>query len=130
DGHQQHGRQSTQGSSRCGEFRDHECSGTGLLLHIICADPSSRTGRLVTDTFDGGAMRGIVAVLMVLAAPVALAYTAAELAEKNVQAKGGIDRLHRIESLRLTGKMLVNGDSIKLGVVTLIKRPQSVRYEA
>jgi hypothetical protein len=71
-----------------------------------------------------------MAALMVFAAPVALSYTAAELAEKNVQARGGIDKLHRIESLRLTGKMLVNGDAIKLGVVTIIKRPQSIRYEA
>jgi hypothetical protein len=75
-------------------------------------------------------MRRIVAALMVLAAPAALAYTADELAQKNVEAKGGIEKLHAIDSLRLSGALLVNGDSIKLGYVTLVKRPQSVRYEA
>lgn len=34
-------------------------------------------------------MRGIVAALMILTAPAALAYTADELAQKNVEAKGG-----------------------------------------
>ena len=75
-------------------------------------------------------MRRIVAALMVLAAPAALAYTADELAQKNVEAKGGIDKLHAIDSLRLSGKLLVNGDSVKLGYVALIHRPQSVRYDA
>jgi len=75
-------------------------------------------------------MRRIVAALMVLAAPAALAYTADELAQKNVEAKGGIEKLHAIESLRFSGTLLVNGDAIKLDYVALIKRPQSVRYEA
>jgi hypothetical protein len=75
-------------------------------------------------------MRRILAALVVFAAPVAMAYTAAELAQKNIDAKGGIDKLHAISSLRLSGKMLVSGDTIKLGIVTLIRRPQSVRYEA
>ena len=75
-------------------------------------------------------MRRIVAALLVLAAPAALAYTADELAQKNVEAKGGIDTLHAIDSLRLSGKLLVNGDTIQLGYVAVIKRPQSVRYEA
>ena len=75
-------------------------------------------------------MRRIVAALMVLAAPAALAYTADELAQKNVEAKGGIEKLHAIDSLRFSGKLLVNGDTLKLDYVALIKRPQSVRYEA
>src|SRR5579862_2480592 len=75
-------------------------------------------------------MRGILAALMILTAPAALAYTADELAQKNVEAKGGIDKLHAIESLRFAGKLLVNGDTIKLDYIALIKRPQSVRYEA
>ena len=75
-------------------------------------------------------MHRMVAALMLFAAPVALAYTAEELAAKNVEAKGGIDKLHAIESLRLSGKLLVNGGTIRLDFVALIKRPQSVRYEA
>src|SRR5580658_10041575 len=75
-------------------------------------------------------MRRIVAALMILAAPAALAYTADELAQKNVEAKGGIDKLHAIDSLRFAGKLLVNGDTLQLEYIALIKRPQSVRYEA
>jgi hypothetical protein len=67
---------------------------------------------------------------MVLAAPTVLAYTADELAAKNVAAKGGLDKLNAIQSLRLSGKLLVNGGALELGYVTLIKRPGSIRYEA
>jgi hypothetical protein len=75
-------------------------------------------------------MRRIAAVLMVLAAPAVLAYTADELAAKNVAAKGGLDKLSAIQSLRLSGKLLINGGTLELGYVTLIKRPGSIRYEA
>lgn len=68
--------------------------------------------------------------LTVLAVPAALGYTAEELAAKNVEAKGGSDKLHAIRSLRLSGKLLVNGGTLQLDYVTLIKAPRSVRYEA
>jgi hypothetical protein len=76
-------------------------------------------------------MHRVAAVLlMIVAAPTALAYTAAELAAKNVDAKGGSDKLNAIQSLRLSGRMLVNGGTIELGYTTLIKSPHSIRYEA
>jgi hypothetical protein len=75
-------------------------------------------------------MRRIAAVLMVLAAPTVFAYTADELAAKNVAAKGGLEKLNAIQSLRLSGKLLVNGGALELGYVTLIRRPGSIRYEA
>jgi len=75
-------------------------------------------------------MHPVAAMLMLLAAPVALGYTAEELAAKNVEARGGIDKLHAIHSLRFSGKVLINGGTIELGYLTLLKRPQSVRYEA
>ena len=75
-------------------------------------------------------MHPVAAILLVLAAPVALGHTAEELAAKNVEARGGIDKLHAIQSLRFSGKILINGGTIELGYVTLLKRPQSVRYQA
>ena len=75
-------------------------------------------------------MLRLAAVLMVLAAPTALAYTAAELAAKNVEARGGSDNLKALQSLRLSGKLRVNGDALELGLVMVVKRPQSIRYEA
>jgi hypothetical protein len=76
------------------------------------------------------AMRLILAAILVLTGPRALAYTADQLALKNVAAKGGIEKLHAIDSLRFSGKLLINGDSMKLDYVALIHRPHSVRYEA
>ena len=75
-------------------------------------------------------MHRILAALMILVSPHVLAYTADELVAKNVEAKGGIDKLHAIESLRFSGKLLVNGGTLQLDVVTVIKPPESVRYEA
>ena len=75
-------------------------------------------------------MRRLAAVVLLLAASHAFAFTADELAAKNVAAKGGLDRLNAIHSLRLSGKVRVNGDTIELGFVTLLQRPGSIRYEA
>jgi hypothetical protein len=75
-------------------------------------------------------MHRVVAVLMALVAPNVLAYTADELAAKNVEAKGGLDKLHAIQTLRLSGKLRLNGGKLELQFVTLIKRPGSIRYEA
>ena len=74
-------------------------------------------------------MHRIAAALMILAAPGAFAYTAAELAAKNVAAKGGIDKLNAIQSLRLSGKVLVNGGTLEVGYTSLVERPSAIRYE-
>src|SRR3979409_747036 len=75
-------------------------------------------------------MQAIIAIVMLLAAPIAVGYTAEELVAKNIEAKGGIDKLRAIQTLRLSGKIVVNGGLLQLDYVTLIKRPQLVRYEA
>jgi outer membrane lipoprotein-sorting protein len=75
-------------------------------------------------------MRRVAAVVLLLAASPAFAFTADELAAKNVAAKGGSERLSAIHSLRLSGKLRVNGDTIELGFATLLQRPGSIRYEA
>jgi outer membrane lipoprotein-sorting protein len=75
-------------------------------------------------------MRLFAAVVLLAAASPALAYTADELAAKNVAAKGGADKLAALHSLRLSGKILVNGDTLQLGYVATVARPDSVRIEA
>jgi hypothetical protein len=74
-------------------------------------------------------MRHLAASLMMLAASGALAYTADELAAKNAAAKGGLDKLAALQSLRLSGKLRVNRGTVELRYIALIRRPDSIRYE-
>jgi len=53
-----------------------------------------------------------------------------ELVTKNIEAKGGAQALHALQSLRRTGKLLVNEGKIQLGYVEVKKRPLEVRTEA
>jgi outer membrane lipoprotein-sorting protein len=75
-------------------------------------------------------MRRLSLLVMCFVAHSAFAFTADELAAKNVEAKGGIDKLRAIQSLRLSGRMRVQGDTLELGYVALVKPPGSIRYEA
>src|SRR5256885_15196161 len=75
-------------------------------------------------------MHPVMALLMLLAAPLALGSTAEELAAKNVAALGGIDKLHAISSLRFSGKLLVNGGTLEFGYLCVLKRPRSIRCDA
>jgi hypothetical protein len=52
------------------------------------------------------------------------------LVTKNIEAKGGIDALRAVQSLRLTGKMLVNQGQIEFAYTQTKKRPGQVRTEA
>src|SRR5881227_2324836 len=52
-----------------------------------------------------------------------------ELVAKNVAAKGGADALRALQSVRLTGKMLVNEGQIQLAYVETKKRPGAIRDE-
>ncbi len=74
-----------------------------------------------------------IAVALITAAGFAQeknAPTVDELVSKNVEAKGGADALHALQSLRLTGKMLVNQGKIQLAYLQTKKRPGEVRTEA
>jgi len=55
--------------------------------------------------------------------------TADELVAKNVEARGGAEALHALQSLKLTGKMLVNQGQVELGYSETRKRPNNVRTE-
>lgn len=75
-------------------------------------------------------MRRLAALLLCLIAPGAFAITADELALKNIEAKGGLDKLHALQTLRLAGRMRIQNDTLELALVTLVKQPASIRYEA
>jgi len=53
-----------------------------------------------------------------------------ELVAKNIEAKGGAQAVHALQSLRSTGTMLVNEGTIRLAYTQIKKRPLDVRTEA
>jgi hypothetical protein len=56
--------------------------------------------------------------------------TVEELVAKNVEEKGGPDALRSLQSVKLTGKLLVNEGQFELAYTQTKKRPSSVRTEA
>jgi len=81
-------------------------------------------------------LRSVILVIsVVLIAPAGFAQdksapTLDELVSKNIEAKGGADALRALQSLTLTGKMLVQQGQIQLTYVQTKKRPGEVRTEA
>src|SRR5216117_2329802 len=55
--------------------------------------------------------------------------TVDQLVSKNIEAKGGADALNALQSLRLSGKMLVQQGQIQLAYLQTKKRPGEVRTE-
>jgi hypothetical protein len=56
--------------------------------------------------------------------------TVDELVAKNIEAKGGAAALQSLQSVRFTGKLLVNEGQIELGYLQTKKRPGAVRTDA
>jgi hypothetical protein len=56
--------------------------------------------------------------------------TVDQLVAKNIEAKGGAAALHNLQTLRLTGKLLVQEGQIQLAYMQIRKRPDEVRSEA
>jgi len=71
------------------------------------------------------ALRNILASLVCFIALNGFAQTAEELVAKNLQAKGGVDKIKAIKSMRLTGNFDAGG--FKATVGELSKRPEMVR---
>jgi hypothetical protein len=71
----------------------------------------------------------LCAILLGLAAR-AGAFTADELAAKNIEARGGGAALAAIENVRRSGQLILNGGQFTLGVVETRRRPDSIRDEA
>jgi hypothetical protein len=64
-----------------------------------------------------------------LVAASAQAMTADELVAKNVAARGGMDSLQAVKSLRLSGKMILGGFGAEVDAVQIYKRPGEYRFE-
>jgi hypothetical protein len=60
----------------------------------------------------------------------ATAPTLDELVAKNIEAKGGAQAVHALQSLRSTGSLLVNEGQIRFAYAQVKKRPLEVRTEA
>jgi outer membrane lipoprotein-sorting protein len=73
----------------------------------------------------------IIAALLVFAAASAQAFTVDELIAKNIKARGGLDKIHAIQSLRTTGKIHAGGGdfSIEIAYVEMTRRPGMFRQE-
>lgn len=71
------------------------------------------------------ALRSILAGVVCFMSLSAVAQTAEELVAKNLQAKGGVDKIKAIKSVRMTGNF--DGSGLKATVGTESKRPDMVR---
>jgi hypothetical protein len=70
-----------------------------------------------------------VAFLSSLITAIAPAPTAEDLAAKNAEAKGGLERLRAVQSLRLTGRMLINNGQLEASLVQTVRIPGAVRVD-
>ncbi len=61
--------------------------------------------------------------------PIPVKETVETLVAKNTEAKGGAQALSAVQSLRLSGKMVVNNGRLEFGYVLVKKRPGSIREE-
>src|SRR3954469_11726367 len=64
-----------------------------------------------------------------LSAQEAKQMTVDQLVAKNVEAKGGNEALHALQTVKLTGRMLVNEGQLAFGYSQTKKRPGAVRTE-
>ena len=74
-------------------------------------------------------MRNAFAAALLLLSGAAQAFTADELVAKNLEAHGGLDKIHALKTLKLEGKLIFGG-GFELRSVFLYKSPDKVRQEA
>jgi outer membrane lipoprotein-sorting protein len=60
----------------------------------------------------------------------AAAQTADDIIKKNIEARGGLQKIKAIKSLKLTGKLTVAGPGIELPLTIQQKRPNAFRMDA
>src|SRR5215470_5528024 len=78
----------------------------------------------------GGSMRRFMSAVLLVAATGAIAHAenVDDIIAKNLKARGGLDKLKSIQSLRMTGKMMI-GDGLEAPFTIELKRPKRMRIE-
>ena len=69
------------------------------------------------------------ALLLTCVAPFALAETADEVVAKYVAARGGMDKIKAVKSVKVTGKMVMGGGAMEAPFVQMKRRPKDSRTE-
>ncbi len=80
---------------------------------------------MIRKSLSGLILAGLVSILVNTAA---WAQTADELIAKNIQAKGGREKIEALKSLRMTGKMTM-GQGMEAPVTMELARPDKMRME-
>lgn len=71
----------------------------------------------------------IALVLAALMAPVVHAETVDEIVAKNVKARGGLDKLKGVSSMKVTGKLVMAGGAMEIPFTRVSKRPDDMRMD-
>lgn len=84
---------------------------------------------MIRKSLAGTGLKGLFGIIMAgLLSTAAWAQTADELIEKNIQAKGGREKIQAIQTLRMTGKMSL-GQGMEAPVTIELARPDKMRME-
>ncbi len=73
--------------------------------------------------------RAVFALALLVCAGSACAATADELIAKSITARGGMDKLQAIKTLKMEGQLIAGG-GFKLAYTSMMKRPDKIRSEA
>ena len=73
----------------------------------------------------------LLAALLILAAASARATSVEELIARNLKARGGIDKIRAVQSMRTSGKLYAGGGdfSMEVSYAQMVKRPGIIRQE-
>src|SRR5215468_8669715 len=87
-------------------------------------------GRVCSPPAKGGSMRRFIsaALLVVATGAVAHAESVDDIIAKNLKARGGLDKLKGIHTLRMSGKMMIPG-GMEAPFTIELKRPKRMRIE-
>jgi len=71
----------------------------------------------------------LAGALLAWLAPMAVAETVDEVVAKNVAARGGMEKIKAVKSLKSTGKMVMPGGAMEAPFVQMLRRPDDFRME-